>query len=162
MKTKRETKDSDVQLYVESNLYNDEQIAEMRRQKLNLLKAGISNKLMPKLLKTSLNQEDSIGLGFYEFKSLLVGDAREMERVSNILLNAVKYSTIFKESQGCKLAEVKPDDPRFQYLRLCQEDLNLCLPVFDKIQGATLALYSYTLSEGHCKALESACPFLNG
>ena len=28
--------------------------------------------------------------------------------------------------------------------------------------GKTLALYSYTLSEGHCKALESACRFLNG
>jgi len=40
--------------------------------------------------------------------------------------------------------------------------LNLCLPVLDKIIGKTLALYSYTLSEGHCKALQSAFRFLDG
>jgi len=60
------------------------------------------------------------------------------------------------------MSELNPGDPKFQYLRTCYTDLNLCLPVLDKIQDKTLALYSYTLSEGHCKALESACRFLSG
>lgn len=60
------------------------------------------------------------------------------------------------------MSELLPNDPKFQYLRTCQADLNLCLPVLDKIIGKTLALYSYTLSEGHCKAVESACRLLNG
>lgn len=69
---------------------------------------------------------------------------------------------MFKNSQGCKMNESNPNDPKFQYLRTCQADDNLCLPVLDKIVNKTLALYSYTLSEGHCKALQSACRFLDG
>jgi hypothetical protein len=69
---------------------------------------------------------------------------------------------MFKNSQGCKLDEKNPQDPKFQYLRTCQADLNLCLPVLDKIVGKTLALYQYTLSEGHAKALASAFRFLEG
>jgi hypothetical protein len=34
--------------------------------------------------------------------------------------------------------------------------------VLDRIQNKILALYSYTLSEGHCKAIASACRFLDG
>lgn len=60
------------------------------------------------------------------------------------------------------MSELNPTDPKFQYLRTCQADLNLCLPILDKIIIKTLALYNYTLSEGHCKAFESACRFLDG
>lgn len=85
-----------------------------------------------------------------------------MQKVSSSLQDTVKYIEMFKRSQGCKLKELNPNDPKFQYLRMCQADLNLCLPVLDKIVNKTLALYSYTLSEGHCKAFESACRFLDG
>jgi hypothetical protein len=58
--------------------------------------------------------------------------------------------------------EVNPSDPKFQYLRTCQEDLSVCLPILDKILNKKLALYGYSLSEGHCKALANACKFLDG
>jgi hypothetical protein len=38
----------------------------------------------------------------------------------------------------------------------------LGLPVLDKVINKKLALYNYTLSVGHCKAIASACRFLNG
>lgn len=36
------------------------------------------------------------------------------------------------------------------------------MPVLDKIVNKKLALYNYTLSEGHCKGIASACRFLDG
>lgn len=42
-----------------------------------------------------------------------------MQKVSNILLDTVKYADMFKKSQGCKMNELNPDDPKFQYLRTC-------------------------------------------
>lgn len=83
-------------------------------------------------------------------------------KVSETLADTVKYIEMFKQSQGSKLCEVNPLDPKFQYLRYCQEDLNLCLPVLDKVLNKRLALYNYTLSEGHCKGIASACRFLDG
>ncbi len=61
-----------------------------------------------------------------------------------------------------KILESNPDDPKFQFLRSCKEDLSICLPILDKIVNKKLALYSYTLSQGHCKALANACKLLNG
>ncbi len=107
------------------------------------------------------NDED-FGKGFALFESMLKGDELEMQKVSSILMDTVKYIEMFKQSQGCKMHEMNPTDPKFQYLRTCQADLNLCLPLLEKIYGKTLGLYGYTLSEGHCKAFESACRFLDG
>lgn len=83
-----------------------------------------------------------------------------MNKVSESLLSSVDYIQKFKSSQGCNVNEKFPKDPKFQFLKLCQKDLNLCLPLFDKMVNKTLALSNYTLSEGHCHAFEQACEFL--
>lgn len=90
------------------------------------------------------------------------GDAEEIFKVSSILVDTVKYTQMFKASQGAKMNETNSTDPKFQYLRQCQADLNLSLPVLDKVVGKTLGLHGYNLTEGNCKALEQACQFLNG
>ena len=78
------------------------------------------------------------------------------------MVKSVEYIKMFNETQGAKIEDAKPDDPKFQYLKQCSQDLNLTLPIFDKITLKTLALYSYTLSIGHAKAFKSACRFLEG
>lgn len=52
-------------------------------------------------------------------------------------------------------------DPQFQYIKQCAGDLNLVLPILNKIRGKTLCLQSYTLSQGHANALAAACPFFD-
>lgn len=70
------------------------------------------------------------------------------------------YSKTFKEKQGAYLSEAEPQDPYFQFLRACQLDNNLALPLLSKVRRKTLILQNYTLSIGHCRALAAACPLL--
>jgi len=44
---------------------------------------------------------------------MLQGDAEEMQNVSNHLINTVKYIDMFKKSQGCRINELNPLDPKF-------------------------------------------------
>lgn len=119
-----------------------------------VMKAGVQKKADKKVEKH--------GHGFTEFVLMLKGDAEQILKVSQTLAQTVKYTKMFKETQGARMDDANPSDPKFQYLRQCQQDLNLCLPIFDKIIDKTLSLHSYTLSEGHCKAFKSACRFLSG
>ena len=36
-----------------------------------------------------------------------------MQKVSNVLTDSVKYIETFKSSQGCRMNELYPDDPKF-------------------------------------------------
>ena len=104
-----------------------------------------------------MEKPSDFGNALSHLRKMLKGNAEEILLVSKTLVDTVKYMQMFKHSQGAKMNEMNPTDPKFQYLRQCQTDLNLCLPVLDKMVGKTLGLYGYTLSEGHCKALEQAC-----
>ena len=48
-------------------------------------------------------------------------------------------------------------DPREHYIKNCSKEIELILPLIDKVRGKTLCLQSYTLSKGHLRALASAC-----
>jgi hypothetical protein len=44
---------------------------------------------------------------------MLQGEAVEIMKVSETLADTVKYIEMFKQSQGSKLCEVNPLDPKF-------------------------------------------------
>ena len=52
-------------------------------------------------------------------------------------------------------------DPRIQYFLKCKVNLNLALPILEKVINKTLALQNYTLSEGHCIGFAEACSLLD-
>jgi hypothetical protein len=102
------------------------------------------------------------GLGFNDFELLIKGDAKETQQVSNSLLESVKYQKMFKQAHRVELTHTTPKDPKFQYFGTCLADLDLSLPVLDKISMNMLMLQNYTLSLTHCKALKQAFRFLEG
>ena len=66
----------------------------------------------------------------------------------------MSYVKFFKQKSqlDVKVHEVG-SDPRIQYHLDCKKDLNLALPILDKIVNKTLCLQNYTLLDGHCKSL---------
>ena len=56
---------------------------------------------------------------------------------------------------------VNKKDPKINYFLQCKEDLDLALPILDKVVKKTLVLQEYTLSEGHCRGLARACQFFD-
>lgn len=63
--------------------------------------------------KVAERKVETHGHGFTELQYMLKGDAEEMEKVSSILIDTVKYIDMFKKSQGAKMQELKPNDPKF-------------------------------------------------
>lgn len=47
--------------------------------------------------------------------------------------------------------------PTTEYFKACKADMELVLPILDKINQKTLCLQEYTLSPGHCRGLSAAC-----
>jgi len=58
-------------------------------------------------------------------------------------------------------AESPTIDPRIKYMKRCMQNLNMTLPIFDKIYRKTLCLQDYHLSEGNCEGLADSCEFLD-
>ena len=57
--------------------------------------------------------------------------------------------------------EIPEIDPRIKYMKRCMQNLNMTLPVLDKIYRKTLCLQDYHLSDGNCEGLAEACEFLD-
>ena len=53
--------------------------------------------------------------------------------------------------------EVPKLDPRILYMKRCLENVDLTLPILDKVYRKTLCLQDYHLSEGNCQGLADAC-----
>lgn len=70
----------------------------------------------------------------------------------------MSYIKLYKEKDRLNQKEddVK-SDPHIQYYLQCKHELNVVLPILDKIVNQTLCLQNYTLSPGHCKGLAKAC-----
>ena len=66
-----------------------------------------------------------------------------------------------KQAQGCNLKESHSSDPKFVYLRECNQ-LDLALPILEKVIGKTLALENYPLSSSHCRAIKQVFEMLSG
>ena len=68
-----------------------------------------------------------------------------MMTINEEIKEKLKYIGMFKKS-GASINEIKKDDAKFQYFVRCQQDLDLALPLLDKILGKTLCLKNYRLS----------------
>ena len=56
---------------------------------------------------------------------------------------------------------IATDDPRIKFFQECRSELDVCLPILDKILRKTIYLQDYSLSDGHCKGLAVACQFFD-
>jgi hypothetical protein len=52
-------------------------------------------------------------------------------------------------------------DPRVQYFANCKKELEVALPILDKVYRKTLCLQDYQLSQGHCKGIAIACKYFD-
>ena len=53
------------------------------------------------------------------------------------------------------------EDPNLNYFLQCKKDLDVALPILEKVCKKTLLLQEYTLSEGHCRGLAKACQYFD-
>lgn len=74
----------------------------------------------------------------------------------------MSYIKLFKQKSqlDTKVQEVG-SNPHIQYYLDCKKDLNLALPILDKVINNTLCLQNYTLLDGHCKSLARAFGLVN-
>ena len=80
-------------------------------------------------------------------------------RVANALVSKLKYFKKCKSSVNPKMREELQQDPHFNYFAECQHEMELALPILEKVYNKTLSLYDYTLSPVHTQALENASKF---
>ena len=86
--------------------------------------------------------------------------------MANTFKNNIEYQKRLKQrdiEENFKQLKIEvPDvDPRIKYMKRCLENLNMTLPILDKIYKKTLCLQDYHLSEGNCQGLADACQFLD-
>ena len=70
-----------------------------------------------------------------------------------------RYAQAEIEHEG--KGKINHRDPKIHYFKQCQEDLDLALPILEKIYRKTLMLCEYTLSPGHCRGLAKACRYFD-
>lgn len=71
----------------------------------------------------------------------------------------MRYGQREVEHEGNGIVNMR--DPKVQYFLKCKQDLDLVLPILDKVCRKTLMLQEYTLSPGHCRGLAEACKFFD-
>ena len=72
-------------------------------------------------------------------------------------IDRVSQRDIEHEGKGV----VNKQDPKVNYFLQCKQDLDLALPILDKVIKKTLMLQEYCLSQGHCRGLARACQFFD-
>lgn len=80
-----------------------------------------------------------------------------MMTINEEIKEKLKYINMFKQDSGASINELHKDDAKFQYYVRCKQDLEIALPLLDKIFDKTLCLKNYRLSPGQCNALALAC-----
>ena len=83
------------------------------------------------------------------------------KRVANALVSKLKYFRKCKGSIHPKSREELQRDPYFNYFCECQLEMELALPILEKIHNKTLSLYDYSLSSVHSRALQYASKFFD-
>ena len=66
-----------------------------------------------------------------------------------------------REIEHERKGRLNNEDPKIHYFNQCKKDLDLALPILEKIFNKTLMLCEYTLSPGHCRGLARACRFFD-
>lgn len=74
-----------------------------------------------------------IDQGVVAFKQIIQDEEDLFKLAANEILEKVNFLEIFRTNQGAKILDVRSNDAKFQYLKQCQEDTALCLPILDKI-----------------------------
>ena len=72
----------------------------------------------------------------------------------------ILYQKINKVANVSRFQETKSEHPEFVYYFECAQDTDTPLPILSHIYANTLNLANYTLSTGHCKALNVAAKYL--
>ena len=117
------------------------------------------NTKLKKAIKSRVVQDGKKSMirKYTNFSQIVNLDNSNLVNIKNQILEKLKYIQIFKENTGSSIDEVFTKDPKFQYLRSCIADVDLALPILEKVVGTTLCLQSYTLNQSHCNALAKAC-----
>jgi hypothetical protein len=74
-------------------------------------------------------------------------------------VSKLKYFKKCKNSVQPAAREQLSRDPHFHYFSECQAEMELALPILEKVYNKTLTLYDYNLSMVQTKALEHAARF---
>ena len=72
----------------------------------------------------------------------------------------ILYQQINKVANMPLVQETHDKHPEYLYYMECSQDTDTPLPILSHIYSNTLTLANYTLSSGHCKALNRAAAFL--
>lgn len=90
-----------------------------------------------------------------ESKLITMMGERFVEKIKYI--DRVAQRDVEHEGKGV----VNTKDPKINYFLQCKKDLDLTLPILEKVIKKTLMLQEYTLSKGHCRGLAKACQFFD-
>ena len=83
-----------------------------------------------------------------------------MQDNANEFDKRVLYQQIMKVANMPLISEVYAEHPEYIYYMECSQDTDTPLPILSHIFSNTLTLANYTLSGGHCKALNRAAKYL--
>lgn len=76
--------------------------------------------------------------------------------MAHSLISKLKYFEKCKQSFNPKQSQELDEDPEFQLFMTCHTDMDLAMPILEKVFHRTLCLYDYTLSEAQTHALQLA------
>ena len=76
-------------------------------------------------------------------------------------MSKLKYFRKCKDSVNPKTREELQKDPYFHYFCECETEMELALPILEKIHNKTLSLYDYNVSSVQSQALQFASRFFD-
>ena len=133
------------------------------KKKRELKEQGI-NEADEEEIKLTAEEEEPIEMQQSVFNKSLEEEAKTINNIAQDLLRKMKYQKIFKSNDlesanvpNRSAGTMATDDPRIKYFEACKAELNVCLPILDKILKKTIYLQDYALSDGHCKGLAASC-----
>lgn len=83
------------------------------------------------------------------------------KRVANSLISKLKYFHKCKQSFNPKARHDLQADAEFNYFVACHDEMELAMPILEKVFHKTLCLYDYTLSPIHTNALRLAAKYFD-
>jgi len=95
------------------------------------------------------------------FRSYVEFCDQSSRRVASSLISKLKYFQKCKVSFEPKVRAEMERDPEFAYFVTCQQQMELAMPVLEKVFDKTLCLYDYSLTEIQINALKYAANFFN-
>lgn len=97
------------------------------------------------------------------FNQCIEEESRLINNLGTRFVEKIKYinRVAQRDVEHVGKGQINKTDPKIHYFQQCKEDLDLALPIIEKVFKKTLVLQEYTLSEGHCRGLARACQFFD-